>query len=85
MGSNGMDVMLSKAARERFPYATECKNLAQAAIFKMYDQASANAEGLEPIVVIRMNRRRPLVALNFEVFMDLVKSNHEANENKQSI
>lgn len=81
MGSNGMDVMLSKAAREKFPYAVEAKNLAQATIFKMYDQAAANAEGLEPIVVIRMNRRKPIVALDFEVFMSLVKD-REANKDK---
>ena len=87
MGANGVDVKLSKAARKMFPYAIECKNLAQAAIYKMYDQSAANADKdaddgygfvikenrLEPIVVIRQNRRKPLVALDFEVFMEMAK------------
>lgn len=66
-----MDIKLSPRAQEVFPYAVECKNVERAftAVFDAYAQAKQNSELLEPIVVIKKNRERPLVVMDLETFM----------------
>ena len=73
-GVNGPDLQLSPRARELHPYSYECKNYAAFSGYKHYDQAAAGCtEGTTPIVVIRANRRRALVMLDYETFMELLK------------
>ena len=69
----GMDLKLSPAIQEMFPYAIECKRtegLAQD--YKFMEQAEANAEKLTPIVIMRSNRKKPLVMMYQEDFEKLV-------------
>lgn len=42
-------------------------------IYDYYRQALKNSGKLEPVVVMKMNTREPLVVLDFELFMDLIK------------
>lgn len=72
MGQNGMDVKLSEAARELFPFSVECKALQKFAIYNHYEQACSNAEGLTPIAVIKGNRCKPLVVIDLDDFMELL-------------
>lgn len=74
MGSSGVDVLLSTAALERFPYSVECKNHAKMAVYSLYAQATANViEGTKPLLVIKQNRSDPLVVLSLKDFMDVCK------------
>jgi hypothetical protein len=73
MGAGGTDVLLSAAARAHLPIAIECKSHARYAIYKDYAQSSANAEGLEPVLVIKQNHSKPLAVIDLEYFLGLLK------------
>lgn len=77
MGSGGEDVMLSPAARRRFPYSVECKARASPSIYKDYDQAARHCakatSKAEPLVITRGDRRKPLVTMSIEHFEQLLR------------
>lgn len=71
MGQNGSDVQLSPAARKLFGYSVECKARKTFADYNYYDQAAQGP--FEPLVVIRGDRRKPLVIISLDHFMELQK------------
>ena len=71
MGAGGEDLIMARAAREKFPYSIECKNQEKLNIWESYKQASDNAGKYEPIVVIKRNNQKPLVLIDAEYFMVL--------------
>ena len=71
MGSQGEDVIMGKMTRQLFPYSVECKNVERLNVWDAYDQASANCKGYEPIVVMKKNRKKPLVVVDAEYFVKL--------------
>tara|TARA_B100000214_G_scaffold186243_1_gene134264 strand:+ start:939 stop:1166 length:228 start_codon:yes stop_codon:yes gene_type:complete len=73
MGAGGEDVIMARAAREKFPYSIECKNQEKLNVWSAYDQAESNSGDYEPLVVIKRNRQKPLVVLDAEYFMKLHK------------
>jgi hypothetical protein len=73
-GVPGIDVQLSNKAREFFPYSVECKNYARIAIYQWWDQAVANQGELTPLLVVKANRREPLVILSWDTFEGLIKN-----------
>lgn len=77
MGQGGMDVQLSEAARELFPYAVECKSRKSMAIYNDYDQAASNADDLIPLVVVKGNRKPPLVAMHIDEFFNLLEKSDD--------
>jgi hypothetical protein len=69
MGAGGEDIKLSPAARKLFPYSVECKSRARFALYNDYDQALSNCpDGAEPILVVKANRRKPVVIIDAEYF-----------------
>lgn len=69
MGQNGEDVQLSPAARKLLPISVECKSYKTIAVYNWYDQAVQNApKGMEPIVVMKTDRRKPLVLMDAETY-----------------
>lgn len=69
MGASGEDVLLSPAARKQFPFSIECKSRKAFAVYKDYDQAVENCpEGAEPVLVLKANRRKPMVMVDAEYF-----------------
>ena len=72
MGSNGMDVQLSNCARDIFPYAIECKARAAFSLYSICDQATTNCEGLEPLLVLKGDRKQPLVVMDLDFFMEMI-------------
>ena len=78
MGAGGEDLIMSKAARTKFPYSVECKNQEKLNIWSAWDQANSNRGIYQPIVVIKRNGVPPLVVLEAENFLDYVK---EFNDN----
>ena len=73
MGSGGEDLIMSKAARTKFPYSIECKNQESLNIWKAWEQANGNKGLYEPMIVIKKNGVRPLVVLDAENFLEMIK------------
>jgi len=73
MGAGGEDLIMSRSAREKFPYSIECKNQESLNIWKSYEQAQQNCGDYEPIVVIKRNNVKPLVLVDADYFIELHK------------
>ena len=43
MGAGGEDLIMARAARQKFPYSIECKNVEKLNIWEAYAQATANS------------------------------------------
>ena len=74
MGASGEDIQLSPAARRLFPYSVEAKARASISVYAWYQQAKTNApKGMEPLLVIKQNYGKPLVVVDLDHYMELVK------------
>jgi len=71
MGAGGEDLIMSRAARKKFPYSIECKNQEAVNVWKSYEQAKENSGGYEPIVVLKRNNTKPLVLVDADYFVRL--------------
>ena len=70
----GPDIILSKVGRKLVPYQFEIKNQEKMkTVYDFYKQASKNSRKLELVVVMKMNSRDPLVVIDFEHFLELIK------------
>jgi hypothetical protein len=74
MGNSGIDVLLSQEARQKFPYAVECKNQEKLNIWETLKQAEGNAknEDLKPLVVFKRSNTKPYVVMGFDDFFELL-------------
>jgi len=73
MGVNGVDVQLSTAAYERFPYDIECKNTERmTTLYNYYEQAISHDSGGEPLLIVKMNHKKPLAIVDAEHFIKVV-------------
>jgi len=73
MGVNGVDVQLSTAAYKKFPYDIECKNTERmTTLYNYYEQAISHDTGGEPLLVIKMNHKKPLAVVDAEHFIKVV-------------
>ena len=75
MGAGGEDLIMARAAREKFPCSAECKNQESVNIWKSYDQAKENSGNYEPIVVLKRNKANPLILVDAEYFVKLHDKN----------
>ena len=73
MGAGGEDLIMARAARQKFPFSIECKNVEKLNVWEAYEQASANCGDYEPIVVMKKNRKKPLIVGDAEYFIKLFK------------
>ena len=74
MGEQGMDVKLSPAAYKEYPLKIECKNQEKfKGIYDVYSQAEEHKGKGEPIVILKMNRKNPLVMMDLYFFLDFYK------------
>ena len=71
-GENGADVkLLTLAARKLFPYSIECKNRSDnKQIYSYYNQARKHSS-LEPLLVIKTTRQKPLAIIDLEHLFEL--------------
>ena len=74
MGAGGEDLIMARAARAKFTYSIECKNQESVNVWKSYEQAVENSGNYEPIVIIKRNKSKPLVLIDAEHFVSLLKS-----------
>lgn len=74
MGASGEDILMSPVARQRCPISVECKARDRIAVYGFYEQAKDNSKGKgEPVVFIKQNRSSPLVVVDAEYFLDLIR------------
>jgi hypothetical protein len=79
MGAGGEDLIMARAARAKFPHSIECKNVEKLNIWEAYEQASANCNDYEPIVVIKKNGKKPLVVVDAEYYIQLFGDKNDKN------
>jgi len=73
MGSGGEDLIMARAARERFPFSVEAKNQESGNVWKAYEQAQANAKQYEALVIMKKNGKKPLAVIDAETFFDMIR------------
>ena len=73
MGSGGEDLIMARAAREKFPFSIECKNQETGNVWKAQEQAQANAKDYEPLVIMKKNNEKPLAVVDAEVFIKMMR------------
>ena len=71
MGAGGEDLIMARAAREKFPMSIECKNQEKVNVWEAYKQAEDNSGNYEPVVVIKRNKVKPLVVVDAEYSVSL--------------
>ena len=69
MGAGGEDLIMARAAREKFPYSIECKNQEKVNVWQSYAQAVENSGDYEQILIMKKNGKKPLVVLDAENFI----------------
>ncbi len=71
MGSTGIDLMLSSAARERFPFAVESRKREKINVWECIRDAEKHAakEGLKPLGVIGRNHQKPWAVIPLDILM----------------
>ena len=74
MGASGDDVVMARAAREKFPFSIECKNVEKLNVWAAYEQACANAGNYTPIVVMKKNNHKPLVVIDAVEFDNIMEN-----------
>ena len=69
---NGADVkLLTQTARKLFSYSVETKNRQEfLQIYKYFEQAKGHTNQT-PLLVIKMNRKKPLCIIDMEHFFEL--------------
>ena len=75
MGAGGEDLIMARAARQKFPFSVECKNVEKLNVWEAYEQAKSNSKDHEPIVVLKKNQKKPLVVVDADFFISLFKKN----------
>ena len=74
MGMPGEDIVLSPAARKVIPYSFECKNVESLQFWSSVEQCEANCkENISPAVVVKKNRKDPMIAIPLNVFINMIK------------
>ena len=73
MGAGGVDVKLSEKAAKEFPFSVECKNVERLQIWNALEQAEANKEDLDAMVVFKRNRSKVYCVIEFDKLLELLK------------
>jgi hypothetical protein len=75
MGQSGVDVVLSKKAKQKFPFAIECKNQEKINLSEFMRQAKLNSnEYTWPILIVKNKTlKEPLLIMEWNTFAALYK------------
>ena len=73
MGAGGEDLIMARAARQKFPYSIECKNVEKLNVWEAYKQAEENSKDYEPVVVMKKNNHKTLIVIDAEHFVKIHK------------
>ena len=72
-GENGCDIKLSKIAKRILPYQFECKYQERLSTLHRWFNQSRKHGRLEPILVVKMNDKKPLLVMDLDHFFEIVK------------
>ena len=72
MGENGEDIKMSPRAKRLFPFSVECKARKSFVGYTWFDQAVTNAGDLTPLLVVKADRKEPLVIMKLSDFMEII-------------
>jgi len=72
MGDSGEDVLLSPAARKKFPFSVECKNQEKINIWESLKQAETNSNNHTPLLIFKRNRTKTYAVLEFDKLLELL-------------
>ena len=76
MGAGGEDLIMARAARQKFPYSIECKNVEKLNVWEAYKQAEENSKDYENVVVMKKNNHKTLVVIDAEHFVKIHKDSN---------
>jgi len=71
MGAGGEDLIMARAARAKFPFSIECKNVERLNFWQAYVQAKENAGEYEPVVFAKKNHSQAVVVISAEYFIKM--------------
>jgi len=71
MGAGGEDLIMARAAREKFPHSIECKNVEKLNVWDAYEQAMVNSGKYEPLLIMKKNGKKPLAVIDAEYLIRL--------------
>ena len=72
-GVNGPDIKLSRIAKRLVPYQFETKSQNRMKTIYSWHKQSAKNTNLDGVLVMRMNKKDPLVVIDMDLFFDLIK------------
>ena len=72
-GENGTDVKLSRIAKRLIPFQFETKAQQRMKTIYKWKKQSEKKTNLDGVLVMRANGRDPLVVINLDLFLDLIK------------
>ena len=76
MGAGGEELIMARAARQKFPYSIECKNVDKLNVWEAFKQAEENSKDYEPVVVMKKNNHKTLVVIDAEHFVKIHKDSN---------
>jgi hypothetical protein len=81
MGAGGEDILFSQAAGDTLGISVECKSRESMAVYAFYAQAIDNCpEDRQPVVVVKQNSSKPLVVIDAEYFIQLLKEHRDETQ-----
>ena len=72
MGAGGEDLIMARAAREKFPYSVECKNQEKLNIWSSLEQAENNSGKHTPLLIFKRNRTKTYAVLELNELLKLL-------------
>jgi hypothetical protein len=72
MGMRGEDIVMSPKAKARLGISVEAKARAKIAVYDFYEQCKHNAEGREPVVVIKADGKKELALVDANHYFSLL-------------
>ena len=72
-GEGGADIKLSKIAKRILPYQFECKYQERLSTLHRWFNQSRKHGRLEPILICKMNDKKPLLVMDLDHFYDIIK------------
>ena len=72
-GEGGADIKLSRIAKRILPYQFECKYQERLSTLHRWFAQSKKLGRLEPILICKMNDKKPLLIMDLDHFFDIIK------------
>ena len=69
---SGEHIILTPAAKKIINYSFECKNKERLDLWKSLEQAESNSEDRNPALVVKRNRSKKYITIEFDHFIELI-------------